>query len=960
MSTPPSPTTSAPHLSPAVEHVLRAHNPTQELISELRSMAIQQPKLVKATRHKVHPPRPDAPPPPQGDPPAPESITSWKMLEHLYRQSPCPFPTLARGLFTTWTSEEDVPEPLVSKRKDKPEVWKREEEGGQWKIVARGYDKFFNVGEVGWTEWTALAMNTKGPYELTLKSNGCLILVAALTPSRLLVTSKHSLGTRTRKEAPADGSAVGEATSEAEVIDEDDNTSGHPGAPPQVSHAERGEDWLFTHLKQVGKTEADLAKVLWERNVTAVAELCDDSFEEHVLPIPKELTGLVLHGLVPNSPSFDSLPAREVADFAKQWGFKPTEIVTLDSIPAVLDFCREGAKKGEWEGVGVEGWVVRCRVAQPSENKVAAEEAQAADPIDALTEEVANLVIADPGDQPVQKDKKGKMTKTPPYPPGAPFFFKVKFEEPYLMYREWRELTKTLLPVLDGIEVVGHPETVGRSRAKGSKKDPIKVGDRFKKRPETRVYLNWVINEMIRNPNLFRHYGRNLGIIEVRDKFLKWASTPGVGKEVWDNEVGKSTAKAAGELDGQNGDKVKKVMDWKKTIIVPIAIPGCGKTSVAVALKELYDIGHTQSDNVAASKTAPQFLRNIAKLLETNTIVFADRNNHLEQHRKQIREVAKACKVGPVRLVALNWSQHSVPMSTTHRLMSTRLIARGDNHQSLRAKKDDVRFHEEILWKFITSTEPLNEDEVDEVIDMDPTDGFEDNIRRAVKELAPVIGWDIPSEEKLKDAIEAARNYKVDLRKEDQKPSKKEKTQKIRYYALLAEVDLRTFLDDLLAEGTAVDPGLTKFWTHLTTKDRVNKRPHVTLVHEADPENEDKAAFWADCEKIANSASPPLYEFTVSHVITDGRVMSLVLSPDSLCMRPQEGDNALEKPTGAGWGADKMKRLHITVGTGSSGIGNVEGGKLVAKWRDGKSNDVHVLKLDPEPKIVGTLKGFAY
>ena len=60
------------------------------------------------------------------------TLTSWKMADYAYKRDPCPFPTRARGLFT-----EKV-------------------EGGagadEYRIVARGYDKFFNVGEVSWTQ----------------------------------------------------------------------------------------------------------------------------------------------------------------------------------------------------------------------------------------------------------------------------------------------------------------------------------------------------------------------------------------------------------------------------------------------------------------------------------------------------------------------------------------------------------------------------------------------------------------------------------------------------------------------------------------------------------------------------------------------------------------------------------------------------------------------------------------
>ncbi|KAJ3017665.1 hypothetical protein NUW54_g533 [Trametes sanguinea] len=139
------------------------------------------------------------------------------MNEFKYYDIPSPFPTLARGLFT-----QDI--------KDASGDIKH-------RIVARGYDKFFNIGEVPWTNWASLESHTAPPYTLTLKSNGCIIFIAALTPTKLLVTSKHSLGP-----SPA---ATGE------------------------SHAQVGERWLRTHLAASGKTEEELARTLWEKNWTA-------------------------------------------------------------------------------------------------------------------------------------------------------------------------------------------------------------------------------------------------------------------------------------------------------------------------------------------------------------------------------------------------------------------------------------------------------------------------------------------------------------------------------------------------------------------------------------------------------------------------------------------------------------------------------------------------------------------
>jgi tRNA ligase len=206
-----------------------------QLIADLHSLHAKSPKLLKPVRYAA---------------PADQDITveSWRMNEFKYYDIPSPFPTLARGLFSV--REDSAPE---------------KEKGGptRYRIVARGYDKFFNIGEVPWTtvrfsllsscahptalltvlffyQWESLETHTNPPYTLTLKSNGCIIFIAALSPSKLLITSKHSVG-------PVQG-------------------------VPE-SHAQAGERWLRYHLEQVGKTTEQLAEALWEKNWTAVAEV---------------------------------------------------------------------------------------------------------------------------------------------------------------------------------------------------------------------------------------------------------------------------------------------------------------------------------------------------------------------------------------------------------------------------------------------------------------------------------------------------------------------------------------------------------------------------------------------------------------------------------------------------------------------------------------------------------------
>lgn len=258
-----------------------------------------------------------------------------------------------------------------------------------------------------------------------------------------------------------------------------------------------------------------------------------------------------------------------MAAFANEFGFIPTKHITLNSIPEVKAFTDEVAKSGSWEGDMIEGFVVRSTV----------------------------------------KDVPRSDTH-PPYLPGAPFFFKVKFEEPYLLYRQFRETTRTMLPLLD-------------------KLSPEKEADLWKKvrsrtrRAEVGVYAEWCGRKMKQAPALFHNYER--GVVRVRESFLKWIE--GEGKDAWEaakagtwkpqSAISAETAKAAKDAERANLPK--------KWVLVPVAVPGCGKTTLGMALSNLFGFGHTQSDDVLSKKTAPTFKRNIVELLKTNDVVYADR-----------------------------------------------------------------------------------------------------------------------------------------------------------------------------------------------------------------------------------------------------------------------------------------------------------------------------------------------
>lgn len=146
--------------------------------------------------------------------------------------------------------------------------------------------------------------HTEGPYRLTLKSNGCLILISALSHRHVLVASKHSLGTTTVVEEP-NPDVVNDIANTIEKLEIGDNSvtedkqskkkkDKQKGKQPVVqsddaeekeaeAHAEVGRRWLRRTLEKSGKSEADLAKQLWDSNTTAVLEV------RHASDLPNDM-----------------------------------------------------------------------------------------------------------------------------------------------------------------------------------------------------------------------------------------------------------------------------------------------------------------------------------------------------------------------------------------------------------------------------------------------------------------------------------------------------------------------------------------------------------------------------------------------------------------------------------------------------------------------------------------------
>jgi tRNA ligase len=551
-------------------------------------------------------------------------VHSWRFQDWDYKRDG--LPTYARGLFTG------------------------NNEKGQPEIAIRGYDKFFNTEEVNATRWKNIESNTHGPYELSLKENGCIIFISGLHDGSLLVCSKHSTGPR-------------------------DDTD--------VSHAVAGERWVDKQLKALGKTREDLARELRKRNATAVAELCDDDFEEHILAYGKDSAGLYLHGINLNVPEFMTYPGDQVQSFAEEWGFRKTDFLVIDNINEVKTFLEGVAETGSYNGRDVEGFVIRC---------------------------------------------KAREAHGFPY---TDWFFKYKFEEPYLMYRQWRECTKAL--------IAGKPPKF---------KKHIKI---------TEDYLLYARKRLAEDRGMAKEYQANHGIIQLRDDFLKEKNLKG-------SDIIRQEYHALG---GAPQDVNKDI------ILVPISTIGCGKTTIAVALQQLFGWGHVQNDNITGKGRPPRFTKEVLSQLEDKPVVFADRNNAQRHERKQILDDVRIPHP-EIRLVALNFVHTPETISKIRETTQARVLARGDNHQTIQAATDSKKVIG-IMEGFINRYERCNpsappDDGFDNIIDLDPTQDSRANLETVISQLHnlyPKLFSDMPTSEDLDDAINfSLGEYRPELRHE--------------------------------------------------------------------------------------------------------------------------------------------------------------------------------------------------
>lgn len=643
-------------------------------------------------------------------------VVSWKFQEWDYGKKNISLPCNARGLFIT--DDEENPQ-----------------------IVARGYDKFFNIDEISFTKWDAISKGTVGPYTVTLKSNGCIIFISGLEDGTLVVCSKHSTGPRD---------------------DVDRN------------HAEFGRNYLTNLLNEKNIDVKRFARRLYDLNVTLVAEYCDDSFEEHILEYTGDKAGLYLHGANLNVPEFVTWPMKDVNKFAEEYGFKQTtyfEMPDIKSLKSLLDKC---SQDGTYKDMEIEGFVIRTRLREPA---------------------------------------------------GQDFFFKFKFEEPYLMYRQWREVTKQYI---------------------SSKTRILK----FKKHKFiTNNYLDFVIPILDKDPKLSEQYMKGFGIIKLRNMFLQSYGMSGL--EILNQEK-------IEELEQKNMTNKTDVVDENtKFLLFPISVIGCGKTTTALTLTNLFpNWGHVQNDDITGKDKSMLMKRSLELLAKPEIkCVFVDRNNHQFREREQLFNWVEELKENylpyytNIKIIGLSFASYE-DLEQVRRLTIKRVLARGDNHQSIKSSAFGEQKVLGIMGGFLKRYQPVSENRepdslFDYVIHLNSLETHSSllNTKKTVETLHhkyPVLVPRVPTYEEIEKALAKSLEYKPTVKKivsgggSRNKNNKSDKSKRINPVYFSANIPEKQSIIEVVKKSfEGLESEKKSSLSKLIEEDKFQPKFHITLCHVA-------------------------------------------------------------------------------------------------------------------------------
>lgn len=656
------------------------------------------------------------------------------------------------------------------------------------------------------------------------------------------------------------------------------------------NHALAAQNALESQLEKNGTDKVEFAQKLYQMHITIVCEYCDDEFEEHVLEYKGDKRGLYIHGINYNIPNFKTFPMEEVDEYALKYGFKRTHYTKQDTYEETIAFLEGINKAGVFHDEEIEGFVIRCKLNNED------------------------------------------------------FFFKYKFKEPYLLYRELREVTKSYLKM-------GKSFSIQNTK----KKHKLICMD----------YIKFVEPLFEKDPKLAENFLNNKRVIELRKAYFDFKNTSAL--DIVNDETSLVESDTPCELEGSNNHLQHG--GETKYILVTLATIGCGKTTTSLALQNLYPdlVGHVQNDNIQRPVGHQLVTLGLEQLMD-KPIVILDKNNHKLIERKQIfDDLEKYNKLYPnIKVICLNFlNRNSNPKNDDNlwQLTRDRTLKRGDGHQSIQLSSLGQKQVESIMKGFISRFEKLNlrrepDSLFDLVIDLEVgEDSSFRNLKIIDQKLREVAKNDIafppiPSSEDYQKAFTNAIDHKPTIIKtmkgKVKAPKPKSSKMKKPYYfgvhvppEQLSSVINRKLMEVSMENLSVNDKNAVSF-------SELNSQFHVTLFHKTHASLSEEAKINWDsitenlsCQSEDNILQDLPYKTSLT-------LKKLFISKRVYCCEVEIGD-VISEINGS---VEKRlvcynKHPHITLFL-SNGAKGVESNHLIEDYYSQKEKlDCQVYDLDP-------------
>lgn len=292
----------------------------------------------------------------------------------------------------------------------------------------------------------------------------------------------------------------------------------------------------------------------------------------------------------------------------------------------------------------------------------------------------------------------------------------------------------------------------------------------------------------------------------------------------------------------------------------------------------------------------------------------------------------KSLKAFNVRLIGIVWDVEAQPYHRLLRICAERVVKRGDNHQTLRPDLTIEAEHEAVVGQFLRNWTTPDPQLFDDLISVQVEDTPREALVKIVDGLVKDLDLSRPSDEEIDNALRAGEEYKVTT--PYHAPAVRV-GKAIRYFGVAPEINLPSIVKVILSSYP--ESSAAAFFDHLKTVNRVTAKPHITLAHEkrvaaereAHPEDDTPGpleSLWNTCKSLAESSTSSLYEFDITLLVWDDRVMALAL------------DHIHPKQIGAGpelvLPEEVALYLHVTVGTRDEEISAFESRDIVRIARE--------------------------